>query len=68
MDCFWLLFFGSIATENFGITGNGQQLIHAVVMSGVVVPTILILYKKMNKAFPTSRTPAYSMKRAHHFF
>jgi len=61
-------FFGSIATENFGITGNGRQLIHAIVMSGVVVPTILILYKKMNKAFSTSRPPAYSMKRAHHFF
>lgn len=61
-------FFGSIASEQFGITGNGRQVIHAVVMSGVVVPTILILYKKMNKTLPTPRPTAYSMKRAHHFF
>ncbi|EZH65702.1 hypothetical protein DH09_12680 [Bacillaceae bacterium JMAK1] len=61
-------FFGSIATEHFRITGDGRQVIHAVVMSGIVVPTILILYKKMNKSLPTPRPPAYSMKRAHHFF
>lgn len=59
---------GSIAEEQFMITGNGRQFVQAVVMSVIIVPIVLYLYKQFHKHIRKDENPPYSMKRSLHFF
>lgn len=59
---------GTIAEEQFAIVGNGRQLIQAVVMSIIIVPTILYLYQQLYKRIKKPENPVYSLARAYHLF
>lgn len=59
---------GEIAEEQFLITGDGRQIIQAIVMSIIVIPIILFLYKQLHKLTGKVEKPSYSLKRGHHFF
>ncbi|AXF57131.1 CPBP family intramembrane glutamic endopeptidase [Salicibibacter kimchii] len=59
---------GDISEEQFRITGDGRQIIQATVMSVIIIPIILFLYRRLHKLTGKPNKPAYSFKRSHHFF
>ncbi|GIO27431.1 CPBP family intramembrane glutamic endopeptidase [Ornithinibacillus bavariensis] len=66
------LFLGSLSgtvAEQFGLSRNSQLLIQGLVMSGLVVPIILYLYRHAYRITGVKpKIPVYSWKRAYHFF
>ena len=59
---------GDIAEERLLIVGNGRLIVQAVVMSIIVVPIILYLYKLLHKQIGEAEMPSYAIKRVPHFF
>jgi hypothetical protein len=59
---------GNVAEAQFSITRNGRLIIQAVVMSMIVVPAVLYLYKQLYRRIGQVETPSYSIKKAPHFF
>lgn len=59
---------GEVSEAQFAISGNGRKLIQAAVMSIIVVPVILYLYRRMYEQFGKPEKLAYALNRVHHFF
>ncbi|MFA1821714.1 lysostaphin resistance A-like protein [Virgibacillus oceani] len=59
---------GNIVEDQFSITGDGRLIVQAVVMSMIVVPIILFLYKQLHSRIKLVENPSFSRKRAPHFF
>lgn len=57
---------GRVSELQFSVTGNGIQMIQAIVMSIIVIPIIIYLYKKMHEQMNKPEKPAYSLDRAPH--
>ncbi|QGH33670.1 CPBP family intramembrane metalloprotease [Gracilibacillus salitolerans] len=65
------LFLGALSgniAEQFGLARNYQLLIQGLVMSGIVVPIILYLYRYVYRLTGEPNRPVYSWKSAYHFF
>lgn len=58
---------GTIAKEQFDIVRNGQLLIQATVMSLIIIPMIMFLYKQLYRWIGKPKNPVYSFKRGHYF-
>ncbi|MBZ6489449.1 CPBP family intramembrane glutamic endopeptidase [Priestia aryabhattai] len=59
---------GTIAEQQFNVSGNIKLLIQGIVMSGLVVPTILYFYQRVYRLTDTHpKKLVYSWKSAYHF-
>ncbi len=54
---------GEIAEIQFSVVGNGRQIIQAIVMSAIIIPITIILYKRMYRETNRPENPAYSILR-----
>ncbi|TVX93411.1 CPBP family intramembrane glutamic endopeptidase [Paenibacillus agilis] len=66
---FLAIFFTDIAGQLFGLSRQSEKWISAILMTALVVPTILYLYRYVYQMTGVSpKTPEYSWKKLYHFF
>lgn len=57
---------GIFVENQFSVVGNGKQVVHAIVMSVIVVPMIVYLYKRMYQQVKKPDQPAYAITLVPH--
>lgn len=57
---------GTFVESQFSVVGNGKQVVHAIVMSVIVVPMIVYLYKRLYQQVKKPDKPAYAITLVPH--
>ena len=58
---------GTMAEAYLSVSGNGTQVIQAIVTSGIILPMVIYLYKRLHQQSEQPEVPAFAFTKTPHF-